>query len=533
MDGGVVGIDKVLVVEDENGHKTYTFPLKRTFPTTKIENLVLKRNTDSTFSGVLIQYDVSATDKDLFSNWHSVDLKTKTKIYNINNLSIASQARVQTSYFGCFSMSYEDGMCGEDQHSYGDTSCTFTPTNQPGKQAQPPRILSITAVPGCGNGGGDGTTGSSPATGSFPAGGGEGLTMLFDEYDLTYHNGDITDPAFQFWSKVNQFVQTQPQNVQNLNAEYHYVFYFIHQYFQLNGGLTVPNKTFAADRLQKIATWLYDTSMGTHLDYEQKRNIAIWSVKYLLENPDMTWEDFKNQFLMNPCENIMDGNQKAKEYLLKPKAAGRLSEIKTGIATQAKEKSFSFGVDSNGTEQVTSIKESFSGNSVGIVASSPSFTIKGGIHTHSPGGASPPSASDIYTFMQGYTANNNFTFYYTVTYDGNEYVFTITDYTKFKKFAKEYPQDEYVDHELNSWINGKSIGDEFYKASQYFKKKQGKSKNESFELAMAYVLKKFNTGVGMSKKDANGDFKPIFINEQQDPANPKKKTYNKTDNCNL
>ena len=85
--------------------------------------------------------------------------------------------------------------------------------------------------------------------------------------------------------------------MQSLNAEYHYVFYFIHTYFKLNGGLTDANKIFVADRLQKIATWLYDTSMGTHLDYDQKLNIGIWSVKYLLENPNVTWEDYKNQFL--------------------------------------------------------------------------------------------------------------------------------------------------------------------------------------------------------------------------------------------
>jgi hypothetical protein len=54
LDGAIIGINKVLVVE-ENGVKSYTFPLKRIFPNGKIENLVLKRNADSTFSGVLVQ----------------------------------------------------------------------------------------------------------------------------------------------------------------------------------------------------------------------------------------------------------------------------------------------------------------------------------------------------------------------------------------------------------------------------------------------------------------------------------------------
>ncbi|QQV03645.1 MULTISPECIES: hypothetical protein [Chryseobacterium] len=61
----------------------------------------------------------------------------------------------------------------------------------------------------------------------------------------------------------------------------------------------------------------------------------------------------------------------------------------------------------------------------------------------------------------------------------------------------------------------------------------GKSKNESFELATAYILKKYNSGVCLSKRDANGDFKPIFIEEQRDPNNSKKKIYNRTENCNF
>ena len=56
--------------------------------------------------------------------------------------------------------------------------------------------------------------------------------------------------------------------------------------------------------------------MGTHLDYNQKLNVGIWSVKYLMENPNVSWEDFKNQFLTSQCDKIKakftDTNFKAK-----------------------------------------------------------------------------------------------------------------------------------------------------------------------------------------------------------------------------
>ncbi|WP_185147009.1 hypothetical protein, partial [Chryseobacterium echinoideorum] len=234
----------------------------------------------------------------------------------------------------------------------------------------------------------------------------------------------------------------------------------------------------------------------------------------------------------NPCEKILQNNIKAKEFLLKPKASGRIAEVKTGIANNANEKSFSLGVDNNGNEQVTNIFEDFSGTQTNIVAQSPNFKINAGVHTHSPGGAAPPSATDIYSFMKANKINSEFTLYYTISYDGNDYVFSIVDLYKFKNFATTYPENEYTDSEYGTWKYGNVIGDSFYSIFRYFKA-QGKSKNESFELATAYILKKYNFGVGLSKKDGNGDFKPIFLEEQQDPNNPKKKIFNKTENCNL
>ncbi|MCX8532196.1 hypothetical protein, partial [Chryseobacterium luquanense] len=234
----------------------------------------------------------------------------------------------------------------------------------------------------------------------------------------------------------------------------------------------------------------------------------------------------------NPCDKISQNNIKAKEFILKPKASGRLAEVKTGIATNANEKSFSLGVDNNGNEQVTNVFEDFSGTQTNIVAQSPNFKVNAGAHTHSPGGAAPPSATDIYSFMKANKINSEFTLYYTISCDGNDYVFSIVDSYKFKKFAETYPEAEYTDPEHGIWKYGNVIGDDFEYLKSYFRK-QSKSKNEGFELATAYILKKYNSGVGLSKRDANGDFKAIFVEELPDPSNPKKKIYNRTENCNL
>lgn len=235
---------------------------------------------------------------------------------------------------------------------------------------------------------------------------------------------------------------------------------------------------------------------------------------------------------VNPCEKIMAESNKAKELLAKPKANGRLDEVKVNISTHPNEKSFSLGVDSNGNEQVTGIFEDFSGTQTNIVAQSSSFKVKAGVHTHSPSDLAGPSFADAYTFINANSINNDFDYYYTIAYDGNEYVYTITNQYLFEKFTGKYPPSTYIDFESMSWNLTSSLGIEGEKVAKSFRK-QGKSKNESYDLALAFILKKYNAGIGISKRDTNGDFKPIFVEELPDPDNPKRKTYQQTNNCNL
>lgn len=286
LDGGVINISKVLVVE-ENGQKTYTFPLTRTFQSTKIENLVIKRNIDSTFSGALVQYDLTPLEKDLFSKWHSIDLKSKTKIFDIRNLVINTSARVVTTRIGCFILDYEDGTCASTDHHTNPADCQLTGSQAP----QLPRILSITAIPGCGGGGGNNSgsdydwgTSSPPIDGGFSSNGGDTNTMPFDNYDLTYYNSDdMTDPAFQFWSQVSQFMQKQPDNVKQLNSLNQYFFYFTHNYFSTYG-INPNTKAIISERLQFIANWYFDYTNSNGFDTSEKLYYALQAEKYALED---------------------------------------------------------------------------------------------------------------------------------------------------------------------------------------------------------------------------------------------------------
>ena len=82
LDGAKILTENVLLI-DNGTQKTYTFPIKRSYVSSKLENLVLKKNADSTFSGTLIQYDLTNEEKALMLSGHFVDLKNKFKIFDI------------------------------------------------------------------------------------------------------------------------------------------------------------------------------------------------------------------------------------------------------------------------------------------------------------------------------------------------------------------------------------------------------------------------------------------------------------------
>ncbi|MFC7349005.1 hypothetical protein ACFQO9_20010, partial [Chryseobacterium zhengzhouense] len=245
---------------------------------------------------------------------------------------------------------------------------------------------------------------------------------------------------------------------------------------------------------------------------------------------------------ITPCERIITENQKAKEYYNKPKFQNRLTEIKGSLPTDTQEKGFSFGVK-DGEEAVTNVIIGAS-DSISLEVKSSALTIYGAGHTHNKGNPDDLSISsfmDVYFFLQAhngipeinYNGNPDFKYYYTFTHDGNEYVFTITNPTDFKNFLGLYPPNEYANPKTRMWNEFTEMGKDAELVKRFFIIAKGKSANESAENALAFILTKYNSGIGFSKKDSNGDFKPIFVKELPDPTNPQSKIYEKTNDCNL
>ncbi|WP_449388476.1 hypothetical protein [Chryseobacterium lineare] len=117
--GAIISTENVMLVENET-QKTYTFPVSRSIKSSKIENLVLKQKSDNIFSGVLIQYDITDKEKELFISGHDIDVKNKIKIFDIDAIRINLNSRVQTDAIGCYSITWETGWCSEGIHSSGN-----------------------------------------------------------------------------------------------------------------------------------------------------------------------------------------------------------------------------------------------------------------------------------------------------------------------------------------------------------------------------------------------------------------------------
>jgi hypothetical protein len=190
LEGAVISTENVMLAE-KGRQKTYTFPIKRSFNSSKIENLVLKQKSDSTFSGVLIQYDITENEKALFVSGHEIDLKNKIKIFNIDDIKINQQSRVQTDAIGCYTITWETGWCSSGEHFSGnDSGCTVG-------GAPSPQIISI--INTCGGGSGGENTGLPP----YPDGD-SGSGSSAEGYDTTpYSEDELIELNKAFRLKLN------------------------------------------------------------------------------------------------------------------------------------------------------------------------------------------------------------------------------------------------------------------------------------------------------------------------------------------
>ncbi|MEC3875532.1 hypothetical protein [Chryseobacterium salviniae] len=231
----------------------------------------------------------------------------------------------------------------------------------------------------------------------------------------------------------------------------------------------------------------------------------------------------------NPCEKANQANIKAKELLNQVKINAAITTAGATVAADPFEKGFNFGTKDDGSYTTGDIKVGTE-SGINLPPTDYEFTVTGSLHTHNGDAYECFSPNDFYIFQTANKYNANFSTAFVLGSSGGMYNVFITDLTKFKNFKNNYPKADYIDGA--AWKEGSSIQVDFQNVRKKFEK-QGKTEDEAFALAQAFVLKKYDTGMAVSKKQPNGSFKTLFVNEHIDPNDPNETTYEQTDNCNL
>lgn len=148
-------------------------------------------------------------------------------------------------------------------------------------------------------------------------------------------------------------------------------------------------------------------------------------------------------------------------------------------------------------------------------------------HIHLKKAYSAPSPSDIYSLIFNSMNEPRFETKFIISAHEETFALMITD--KAKALTFNGTKSQYLDG--IKWKEYSDIGKEFKGAEEYYMDVYKSydavtRRNLSYMMAMSAVLKLFNSGITLFKKDISGKFNPIFVNiTVPNPSKPKKKVY--------
>jgi hypothetical protein len=145
-------------------------------------------------------------------------------------------------------------------------------------------------------------------------------------------------------------------------------------------------------------------------------------------------------------------------------------------------------------------------------------------HTHPPKGYPAPSADDVYNLINDMLQDSYCQTFFVYASNGSKYALTINNYNQALAFWTT--KSKYLNGA--KWNEDSTVGKSFKEATKYFFDKYDGNPNQenlAYEMAMAAVLSKFNTGITLNKQDVSGNFKPIIVTQVTDPKKHKRTIY--------
>lgn len=265
----------------------------------KTESLIVKENEDHTFSGILVQYDLTKEEKQQFLTGQNTEINSKIKIFDVDKLNL--NAKTNVDVIGCFVITWETGWCSANVHyTGGPGGCTVG-------GAPAPMIQSIEYVCENGNPAGNGESGESGSTGPVVGAGidlGAYFSIPFISIGYQYYETeDDLDPNYLHYMSVVNYFSSLGTTLNQLRTANPDLFYYTFFYFKDNG-INPTTKAFISQRLNGLNAWYVAAENSPNSISANNQYFLNWAYKYLILNPDVTWEEFYEEYLATPCDKI-------------------------------------------------------------------------------------------------------------------------------------------------------------------------------------------------------------------------------------
>ncbi|WP_346983205.1 hypothetical protein [Chryseobacterium sp. POE27] len=212
------------------------------------------------------------------------------------------------------------------------------------------------------------------------------------------------------------------------------------------------------------------------------------------------------------CKQAAAGSQKATDLSKNSKFSAAKQGILNAFGQNGGENGVGFGSNTaNGPIDATGIQSL--GATSGNINNPFAYPIAD-MHNHPQNTA--PSAGDVYSMMFYHNQYNTFNTRYVVLSNGTVYALTITNADAFANFLSNYPPSQQPGYAPNFPT---ALNYEYTDIYTYY--------NGTQEMALAFILDKYNAGIALTKMDASGNFKKLGTRENTNGDN---KVYSE-DNC--
>ncbi len=209
----------------------------------------------------------------------------------------------------------------------------------------------------------------------------------------------------------------------------------------------------------------------------------------------------QSQFDITPCTEAEEALKKITAFSKTGIFSIAKDKIQAAFSADGLEHAISFGKDEGGNIIISAINTGNAHSST-VVAVTNMFA---DIHNHPKG--TPPSSGDLYGFIYMATENTLHEKRFVITAGNDVYAMAIVDPEAARDFVIKYPK---VSNPGYQPAFPDSLVNEFNRIRAVYAVKD--------ETAMAFLLKKYNTGVVLLKQADNGIFTCIETGEIGDPV---------------